>query len=324
MVRGLKALGLALCFGVIFSCAGVAPDVDGVHTKARRVVVNVNIDDKLNGSGRDNADWRLLHVVEESEVNITLTMAPGGTNQVRGKLTAYDVTINPVAERDILAGQTQYDLRFKAVAGGDYFIRIFAQSGASSYRLRVNLSAVDPCAACGPGENCVDGICVEQASTSCAQGCRSGKSCDERLSRCVWTNCVDVRCSRGQRCGKNGRCQTIRVACPRGQERVRGNCVPKCSTGETRVNGVCEPKKEIPTIKTRITGGQDQGDGWAEVILNRGRADGITRGMRGRHKATGKTVTITRTDQYVSFGKIKMAYRDVVKKGMTVTFRPSN
>ncbi len=251
-------------------------------------------------------------------------MAPGGTNQVRGKLTAYDVTINPVADRDILVGQSQYSLRFKAVAGGDYFIRVFAQSGASNYRLRVNLSAADPCASCGPSENCVDGVCVEQASSTCARGCGSGKSCDEGLGRCVWSRCVDVRCRRGHRCAKNGRCKPIRVACPRGKERVSGKCVAKCQSGESRVNGVCEAKRDIPTIRTRITGGQDMADGWAEVILNRGRADGITRGMRGRHTATGRRVTITRTDQYVSFGKIQMSYRDVVSKGRTVTFRPAN
>jgi len=260
-------------------------DGNGEASKAMLLTDLVKIKDKVGGRC-DDSDWR--YISHHSPATARLTLHVGDAfkgHRLSGDLGIFDKDANIIDQREIRPGQTKYEVTLPVDARMDYFVRVRANKGASTYELSTQFEDRDPCASCPPRSRCQDGKCIDvQAkrdpcggrcmegficdidtlqciSAPCGGPCRPGLICDEDTDQCVRDNEPECRrsrdCDRGEKC-KRGMCvkQTKSSSpdcggdsdCSSGKICKRGKCVrkPECSTAsDCSGDAVCKKGKCI-------------------------------------------------------------------------------
>ena len=316
----------------VWACSGaIGADDDGKPEDAKVFFQDVTVSDSVDQSYQDLRDWRRVHFVQDVQATVTLVMAPADENLVTGRVAVFSSQIQLVGQRDIQPGLGTYELGFSAEAGRDYFILVETRHGKADYRINLETQEKDPCAACGPDEECVDGRC--QAISAC-QSCPSGQVCDEVQAFCVWEKCLGKTCRRGKTCNRQGRCVggSFKPQCRRdsdcSDDKIcrRGRCVrrppPPCPSGQKRVSGVCQPiavdGPKYEEVRANVVGIRDAGSGFVTLELDKGYSRGLKLGMPGSVK--GRTLKLVSVDRFRSRGKVKGKPRDF-SSGQKVIFR---
>jgi len=317
----------------VWACSGaIGADDDGKPEDAKLFFQDVAVSDSLDQSYQDEKDWRRVHFVQNVQATLTLVMAPAEENQVTGRVAVYSSQIQLVAQRDIQPGLGTYEVGFSAQAGRDYFILVESRHGKADYRLNLETQVNDPCALCGPNEECRDGRCVQ---LSACQSCPEGKVCDEEAADCVWTKCLRKRCRSNQTCNSRGRCvggapppQCRRNSDCRGAKLCRrGRCLnpppPSCPNGQKRINGVCQTTDEPPPpqyidVRATVVQVRDDGNGYVILVLDKGSSRGLELGMSFMVK--GRSLKLTSVNRFRSSGRVKGKVSDFTS-GQQVLFR---
>ena len=150
---------------------------------------------------------------------------------------------------------------------------------------------VDPCAAlkCGPGESCdADGRVCKCGGEVCGPG----RVCEASLGRCV-ADCAAVSCERGMSCDpSDGACRCGEESCESGWRcnaqlaRCEQDLPDRCAAGTGWTAGTrafreaTEALGLIGVAGVRLSVGDFDGDGWADLSVRRGglAADDFTEG----------------------------------------------
>lgn len=284
-------LGVA-CLFVVAGCATTPVDGDHEPERASRLVTGILIRDSLDArpDGRDRIDWRRFSHYEEGQAHVVFSVGDRfGRRDFVGVISLHTADGTLLESRRVIPDVVDYVFSFPVAREVLYFFKFEGEQGRTDYQVQTRVDPPDPCAACGPDQECC------KPTNLC---CPAGSSCRE--GACLPPDaCVPpCRAARGQVC-EAGRCVD---ACPggcRGGMRCdvdRRRCVPAKAEPPARREVVRKPdtsaKKgddcatsgatcEVPVFIEGTALSVEESGGHALILVNRGSKDGVRMGAGG-------------------------------------------
>lgn len=282
---------------VAAGCAGQKAfdnDQDQVH--ASRLVTGILIKDALDArpDGGDRVDWRRFSHYEAGQAQVVFSVGDRfGRREFTGTITLYAADGGVLDSRRVIPDVVDYAFSFPVVREVEYFFKFEGEQGRTEYQVQTRVDPPDPCAACGPDQECCrptnlccpagsvcrDGACLPP--DTCVPACRAARGQVCEAGRCV--DACPGGCRSGMRCDVDrGRCVPGRVEPPAPRvappPRAPG-CSPACAPGEQcdAATGVCEA---AAFIEGTVLSVEDAGGG-ALILVNRGSKDGVRMGAAG-------------------------------------------
>ncbi len=282
---------------VIYGCRSTPVDTDLDQAGASRLVPGILIKDSLDArpEGADRVDWRRFSHYEAGQAHVVFSVGDRfGQRDFVGAISLHAADGTLLESRRVIPDVVDYVFTFPVAREVEYFFKIEGDQGRTDYKVQTRVDPPDPCAACGPdqecckptnlccpaGSICKDGACLPP--DTCAPPCRAshGQVCE--AGRCI--DACQGGCRSGMTCDVGRRrCVSARSAPPppRRQEpapRPTG-CSPACKAGEhcNASAGVCEA---VAFIEGTVLSVKDEGGG-TRALVNRGSKDGVRMGATG-------------------------------------------
>lgn len=299
-------LAMALVATTGSGCIQRTCDVDGngEYAKAMRASPSVLVKDEV-GAKCDNVDWRFVSNFEDANATLIFRVGdPFKGHKAEGTIALYDVDAQLLDQAAIRPNESKYEFRFPVRARKQYFIKVESTTGVAEYTLETKFESTDPCAKCGPEQDCIQGKCVAKVKAvvepSCKGVCPEGYVCDEVQNKCVRLPCggpcpSNMTCDEDKdqcvkqwkpECKKDGDCKGSKV-CQKGRCKVK-----ETAKTDTPTETVEAPTEEGPTYISAIITSVIPTNKGLILILSRGGAAGLKNGKTGTITGAGAGCTI--------------------------------
>lgn len=295
MRRVFILVGFMVLGFVAPGCRTTPVDTDQDQLAASRLVAGILIKDSLDArpDGADRIDWRRFSYYEDGQAHVVFSVGDRfGQRDFTGEIALFAAEGTLLDSKRVIPDVVDYTFDFPVRREVEYFFRFAGEQGRTAYQVQARIDPPDPCAACGPGEECCkptnlccpagsacrDGACLPP--DVCEPPCRVAKGQVCEAGRCV--PACPGGCRTGMRCDvEHLRCVPIRTLPPPRREVPvsRPGCSPACKAGEQcdTGTGICEV---VSVIEGTVLSVQEAGGG-SQVLVNRGSKDGVRMGATG-------------------------------------------
>ncbi len=251
---GKHTLAALVTIGLVTACSPHRyVDDDDTCSRAKPLPPIVLVKDELDVNMGDRSDCKQVKYFKDAVARVEYRV---GTAFEKGLITVYDSDGQVIDQKAVDPSVFKYDFEFDVVQQKPFYVEFKATAGGHPYQAQVRFEKKDPCAKCGPDQECVDAvgggkecrtpevtcnppcdpdegqICSEegQCVDACNPRCRRGYRCDVDTQECVrLTGRSNPRCRRGKVC-RRGRCvnrpqpNICKGGCPPGQVCRAGKC----------------------------------------------------------------------------------------------------
>lgn len=235
------------------------PPVDEGYTFARKMPLDLEVNDRVDASQRGRIRWR--YIEPDDTGTFTLTFKLQNAN-VAGDLRLVNSSLQTLQQIAIIKGKAIYRFQVRLNKGERYYVKILATEGNTRYQLApqfvpektVVTVPKNQCQGCTANQACVGGQCVypvpgmatRDCVSKCGRGqfCVSGKCFQYCLGPCggrEWCNRSSNKCETDPCHRKRKQCNSSKWHCSRSGtrcyvKRAKGpknmhNCNPPCGPG---------------------------------------------------------------------------------------------
>ncbi|MFT7624367.1 MAG: hypothetical protein ACI9WU_003554, partial [Myxococcota bacterium] len=195
---------IALTVGLLVACSPHRyVDDDESCSRAKPLPPIVLVKDDLNVNYGDRTDCKQVKYFKDAVARVEYRIGTAfEKHDLRGLITVYNADGQVLDQKAVDPSVFKYDFEFEVVAQKPYYVEFKATNGENAYQAQVRFEKNDPCAKCGPDQQCVDSVDGGKECRTVEAGC--DPPCDDEEGEiCSAGQCVPAcnpPCRRGYNC----------------------------------------------------------------------------------------------------------------------------